>query len=223
MKQIRKVAAILPVLALIVAGTASAHVTVRPDSVGVGKFQTFNISVPTEQDQPTVGLRLVVPGGLEHVSPTVKPGWSARLVEEEAEGEGTESGEHSDEMVVKEIVWSGGSIPAHFRDDFTFSARVPANETVLVWKAYQTYKDGSVVAWELTPDQAQPKNEAGESDFSEFGPASQTKVVDDLKQQATPDETKNADKATTKSTDALTVSMVAVVISVLALYFSRKR
>lgn len=216
----KKIAVILPMLALFVANITLAHVSVKPAQVGVGAFQTFTISVPTEQDVPTVGLRLVLPEGLEHVSPTVKPGWNINLVSGTSTVETSEPG-HTSEEVVKEIIWTGGSIPAHFRDEFTFSAKVPASETSLLWKAYQTYRGGAVVAWELAPNEQQPKKADGASDFSSKGPASVTKIVNDLQpaqnnqQQQTP--------AKTKDTDALVVSMVAVVLSVLAIYIAKRK
>jgi uncharacterized protein YcnI len=216
----KKIAAILPVLALFVASLASAHVSVKPAQVGVGAFQTFTVSVPTEQDVPTVGLRLVVPEGLEHVSPTVKPGWNIQLVHGEA-APSTEPG-HEAEEVVKEIVWTGGSIPAHFRDEFTFSAKVPAAETSLSWKAYQTYRGGAVVAWELGPNETQPKKADGSSDFSSKGPASVTKVVNDL-QPAQNQQQQEQESGKAKNTDSLVVSMIAVVLSVLAVYLAKRR
>jgi uncharacterized protein YcnI len=202
----KKMLAFLPLLALLVATTASAHVTVKPGEVGVGSFQTFTVSVPSEKDLPTTSVRLVVPEGMEHVSPTVKPGWNIKLV---SEGEG----DHGN--VVKEVVWSGGSIPAQYRDDFTFSAKVPGTAQSVVWKAYQTYRDGSVVAWELGPNDMQPKKADGTSDFSAKGPASVTKVIDDLSAKPA--------VAPKKYDDSLFLAMIAVVISVYAVYRARRK
>ncbi|HYC79950.1 MAG TPA: YcnI family protein [Candidatus Binatia bacterium] len=207
----KKISTIIVVLALLVASTASAHVTVRPNQAGVGSFQTFNVSVPSEKDAATTGLRLIIPEGFGHVSPTVKPGWTINLV--------TGASSSGEEEVVKEIVWTRGSIPGHFRDDFSFSAQVPTTESTIFWKAYQTYSDGSVVAWELTPDQEQPKNEEGSPDFSQKGPASQTKIINDL--AAAPQQPAEAE--TQKDIDALFLSMIAVVISIMAVYLARRR
>jgi uncharacterized protein YcnI len=216
----KKIVAILPILALFVATAASAHVSVKPAQVGIGAFQTFTVSVPTEKDVPTVGVRLVVPEGLEHVSPTVKPGWTINLVHGAGTAQSTEPG-HAAEEVVKEIVWTAGSIPAHFRDEFTFSAKVPASETNIVWKAYQTYRDGSVVGWELAPGEEQPKKADGTSDYSTKGPASVTKVINDL--QPAQNNQQEQTPAKTKNTDALVVSMVSVVLSVLAIYIAKRK
>ena len=150
-----------------------AHVTVKPSEVGIGAYQTFNVSVPTEKDIATVGVRLVIPEGLTSVRPNVKPGWNIELIKE---GEG-------EAAVVKELIWTGGSIPADQRDDFFFSAKTPAEATTLRWDAYQTYSDGSVVAWN-TDESTQPHDVNGEADFSSSGPYSTTEVVNDLEDEA---------------------------------------
>lgn len=156
-------AAIFATAAFLLSSSAiSAHVVVRPEEVGIGKFQTFSISVPNEKAIPTVGIRLVIPSGLKHVSPTVKTGWT---IETKKDGEN-----------VTEIVWSGGSIPAERRDDFSFSAQTPAEATTLAWKAYQVYSDGTVVAWDQNPDE----EEKHASESAEKTPYSQTKVVNDI-------------------------------------------
>lgn len=159
-------------LVLVLPVFASAHVTVKPNQVGVGAWQTFNVSVPVERDVATVGIRLVIPAGLEYVTPNVKPGWKVDTVKM---GEG-------EEAMVHEIIWTGGSIPAGMRDDFFFSAHVPAEEGTLQWKAYQTYADGTIVSWDIN-EADQPKDAKGEEDFSAKGPYSETKIINDLKKE----------------------------------------
>ena len=169
----RKIA--LFVLALLLPVSALAHVSVKPSEVGVGAYQTFMVSVPTEKDMPTTNVRLVIPAGLESVRPNVKPGWEIQIVKE-GTGEGA---------VVKEIIWSSGSIPADQRDEFVFSAKTPAQPMELRWNAYQTYSDSSVVAWDASATE-QPKDASGEDDFSVRGPYSTTEVINDLVEEPTP-------------------------------------
>ena len=96
------------VMSLLLSATpAFAHVVVKPNAVGVGAFQTFTVGVPNEKDNPTVGVRLVIPEGMKFVSPNVKPGWTIDVKK-------TGDGENA---VVTEINWTGGSIPAGQRDD----------------------------------------------------------------------------------------------------------
>ncbi len=156
-------------------GDANAHVTVRPAEVGVGSFTTFTVGVPNERDEDsTIMVRLVLPEGLNHVSPLVKPGWTLEIVrgEENMDTESMEEGGH-DEAPVTELVWKGGSVPPGFKEEFGFSAQAPVEVGAIKWNAYQTYSDGSVVAWDRERDPEQ-------DDFSEFGPYSQTEVVNDL-------------------------------------------
>ncbi len=182
------------VTALIIGQAALAHVTVKPGEVGVGAYQTFTISVPSEKELSTVEVRLTLPAGLESVTPTVKSGWQIQVKSHELP-----DGKHP-----YEIVWFGGRIPEHFRDEFTFSTKTPATPTTLAWKAHQVYSDGSVVAWELAPGEAQPTKEDGSPDFSTTGPYSQTQVVDDLSVGPTKDLN-------------LSISVAAVLIAIAAL------
>ncbi len=153
--------------------SAFAHVVVKPAEVGVGAYQTFTIGVPNEKDNPVVGLRLVIPEGLEHVSPNVKPGWNIQIKHAEyvSAAEETMDTEH-DERPVTEIIWTGGLIPTGQRDDFLFSSKAPSEIGELFWKAYQTYADGTTVSWDLAPDT--------DSEESNSGPYSKTTVVNDL-------------------------------------------
>lgn len=168
-------------LTLLSVSPALAHVVVRPNQVGVGERVNFVVSVPTEEDDPTVQMRLVIPEGLQSVRPNVKPGWSIQL-KKTSEGE---------DAKVAEITWSGGRIPAEQRDEFVFSAQAPKETTTLAWKAYQTYDDGDVVAWENDPKVVEEytKNKQATASGSQNSkgddhnaprPFSVTKVVDDL-------------------------------------------
>lgn len=147
---------------MIVVGSAAAHVKVTPAEVTTSTFQTFCVCVPNEKDNPTIMVKLLIPEGVEHVTPTTKAGWQVS----------TEQSGSGEDAVVTSITWSGGAIPVGQRDDFSFSAKTPATASTLQWKAYQTYQDGSVVAWD----------QAGESETEggDVGPASVTKVVSQL-------------------------------------------
>lgn len=199
-------------LTLSLAPVTFAHVVVKPAEVGVGAFQTFTIGVPNEQDNPTVGLRLVIPSGLEYVMPNVKPGWT---IETKKTGEGDPP---AGGAKVTEIIWTEGSIPVGQRDEFVFSAKVPAKESSIKWKAYQTYENGDVVSWDQEPTKHATKKE----DHSN-GPYSQTAIIDDLKQE-------NAlkaqeEKQSTEVTQTMQVSFAALALAAftLALYLRKKK
>lgn len=152
---------------------AAAHVVVKPNTAGVGAYTTFTVAVPVEKETPTIGVRLVIPEGVESVMPNVKPGWKIDI---KKTGEG-------EDAKVTEIVWTGGSIPTGQRDEFMFSAKTPAKPTQVAWKAYQTYTNNVVVAWDADP-KAEKSHDAATAEQS--GPYSVTKVVDDLSSTPAP-------------------------------------
>lgn len=175
--------------------TAFAHVIVNPKQVGVAASQEFIMSVPTEKDNPTIGIRLIIPDELKMVTPNVKAGWT---INEVKKGTG-------DTAAVTEINWSGGSIPAGQRDDFLFQAQVPAKEVTLQWKAYQIYQDGSVVAWDHAPSK-DPTDDAAPP------PYSTTKVVNDLTVTPVPtmDRANSIQWLMVISEGALALSIIAI-------------
>jgi len=181
------------VAGLVAAGSAFAHVTVKPNEAGMGAFQTFTVGVPVEKDIPTVGMRLVIPEGLNYVTPNVKPGWK---IDVKKSGSG-------EDAAVTEISWTGGSIPAGQRDEFAFSAQVPAQETTVQWKAYQTYQDGSIVSWDQAPSSHEEESENS-------GPYSETKIVNDLSGSST-------GKAATADRKPFVISVAALAVALLAL------
>ena len=198
----KKTIALVIVLISIVLMTKSAfaHVVVQPATVGVAAFQTFDIGVPSEKDNATVAIKLLIPQGLDEVTPNVKPGWTVGVVK--------------DGDTVTEIDWTDGEIPAGQRDDFYFSAQAPATTTNLIWKAYQTYADDSVVSWDANP--ATFKN--GE----EGTPYSTTKVINDLS-ITPPASQQQVQSSDHKATTALIFSIVAIAIASVALSIARKQ
>jgi uncharacterized protein YcnI len=200
-------------VSLAATGTAAAHVVVRPAEVETAAFQTFTVSAPNEKPVAYTAIRVDIPAGLKHVTPTVKQGWQATVVKE---GEG-------EAAVVKSITWNGSQVAAGFRDDFSFSAQVPATAADLQWKAYQTYADGVTVTWDRTEAQ-QPKKADGSPDFSVSGPFSATKVVAqtgaDRAVLAAKNEAKDANKAADR---ALYVGAAGIVVGLTGVALATRR
>lgn len=204
----KRIAAIVSMsMALVVAlpSVAWAHVVVTPAEASTASRTTFNVSVPNEKEIAVTGLRVVVPAGMESVTPTVKPGWTISTTKD-------------DKKNVTEIKWEGGSIPTEQRDDFTFRALVPAKEGELIWKAYQTYADGTIASWDQKPAE---EGSGHNGEKSDKGPYSVTKIIDEDVAAAVNQTTTQAanDKAmlANTSTWALTLSLVALGLSLLAL------
>lgn len=200
-----------------------AHVTVKPNQVGIGTYQTFTVSVPNEKDNPTVAVRLVIPDGLESVTPTVKPGWQIKIERAgDMKGMVLNNGRQlTDEEAQKvvQIEWTQGSVPAGQRDEFTFSAKTPSSPTELQWKAYQTYQNGVIVAWDQDPKAPKP-SASGETEGST--PFSVTKVVNDL--TATPGPVMVQGDQSGQPNTPLYFSIAAVLLSCAAIGLAlRKR
>lgn len=216
---------------VLLAHVASAHVVVSPKEVGIGKFQTFTVGVPVEKEVATTGLRLVVPEGLNYVTPNVKPGWRVEVKKEPVMKDGKQvMSEDGDEKVerVSEISWAGGQIPAGQRDEFLFSAQTPSAAGALAWKAYQSYADGSVVAWDAAPqdiaEQKKAMDEAMKKDPNmkmdnthDLHPYSETKIIDDLSGDAVMASESTDSAATARNSRiALVVSVISLVLAAIA-------
>ncbi len=90
--------------------TATAHVGTEPGSVEAGKSATVGFRVGHGCDgSPTLLVRMQIPDGVVGVKPEAMPGWDIETVLgpiEPYDSHGTTIAEG-----VKEITWSGGSLP----------------------------------------------------------------------------------------------------------------
>ncbi len=118
-------------------GFASAHVTVLPKETTQGSYEKFAVRVPTEKDIPTVKVEVKFP--LDAVSISrfePKPGWKYELTKDA-------------NSKITGVVWTatGEGLGATEFGEFYMQGKVADTATAITWKAYQTYKDGSVVEW----------------------------------------------------------------------------
>jgi uncharacterized protein YcnI len=127
---------------LALSAPAWAHVTVSPEEVSAGDYETLTISVPTEKEVPTTKIRVEVPEGflLSGVQPV--PGWEHAFEE--------------DGGIVTAVTFSGGEIRPREFQQFLVQAQAPKEAGEYPWKAIQTYEDGSVVEWIGPPDAEEP-------------------------------------------------------------------
>lgn len=122
---------------LLIAGVASAHVTVYPKEATQGSYEMFTVRVPSEKDIPTVKVEVKFPMDSVAVSRfEPKAGWTYEVAKDSA---GKITG----------VTWkaSGDGLASTEFGDFNMQGKVADAATQIVWKAYQTYKDGSVVEW----------------------------------------------------------------------------
>ncbi|GAA3402663.1 YcnI family protein [Paenibacillus hodogayensis] len=121
---------------MLFAGMASAHVTVLPNESTQGKYEVFTLRVPTEKEIATVKVEVKFPAGVTVSRFEPKFGWKYDVTKD---GTGK----------ITSVVWTatGDGFGATEFGEFKMSGKVENDAKDLSWKAYQTYKDGSVVEW----------------------------------------------------------------------------
>ncbi|MFJ2189975.1 YcnI family protein [Kitasatospora sp. NPDC087861] len=148
---------------LLVAGPASAHVTVQPSSVPKNATdQTFAFRVPNENDKAST-VKVEVDFPADHPIPSAMvaavPGWTDQVQTTKlATPIHTDDGDITD--VVSQIVWTGGQIaPGHYQDFTVDLGALPDGTDKVVFKALQTYSDGNIVRWIEEPQDGQKEPE----------------------------------------------------------------
>ena len=113
--------------------TAYAHVTVQPKQSAPGARETYTLRVPTEKFVPTVKVEVEFPAALNVSSFEPKTGWK---IEQKKDASGRLVG----------IILNGSLGPGE-STQFNFTARNPGTEGKLIFKAIQTYQDGTTSEW----------------------------------------------------------------------------
>jgi len=165
-RRVGTVAAVAAAGVLLLAGPASAHVTVQPSTAVKGASdQTFSFRVPNEKDNAsTTELQVFFPAAdpIASVLVAPTPGWKASITNVKlATPIQTDDGAITN--AVSEITWTGGSIAPGYYQDFTVDmGQLPSNTGSLTFKALQTYSDGTIVRWiqNEVPGQPEPANPA---------------------------------------------------------------
>lgn len=137
MKKTKAMLLIGLLLSMLGGGIASAHVTVQPAETIQGSYEKFAVRVPSEKEIPTVKVEVKFP--LDSVSISrfePKPGWTYEMAKD-ANGK------------ITGVTWTatGDGISVTEFTEFYMQGKVADTATAITWKAYQTYKDGSVVEW----------------------------------------------------------------------------
>jgi uncharacterized protein YcnI len=147
---------------LLLAQAAAAHVTVNPNTASQGGYAKLAFRAPTESaTASTTSLEVDLPTDHPILSVLTQPvpGWTARVVKTKLAKPLTgEDGQVTE--AVSSITWTGGSIPPGQFQEFNVSVGpLPKDTDKLVFKALQTYSDGTVVRWIDLPTAAVPKPE----------------------------------------------------------------
>ncbi|MGW2596016.1 YcnI family copper-binding membrane protein [Streptomyces klenkii] len=135
---------------LLLAGPASAHVSVQPGTAEKGGYSTIAFKVPNEKDNAsTVKLEVTLDPKhpLASVMPQPVPGWEVKVEKAKLDKPLQMHGKTIDEAVSK-ITWTGGKIdPGQFQQFPLSVGQLPTDADELVFKALQTYSDDDVVRW----------------------------------------------------------------------------
>ena len=160
---------------LLLAATAWGHSDLDPRQSIPNKWETYTLNVPTETEVPTVQVRLLVPRDFEIEMIAHSPLWQLTKSRDER-------------GYIREVTWSGSSIPPQTFAEFKLLVRNPAAPGPALWKIEQYYQDGNVATWEA-----------------------QTQIVP----QASIGGAQRAEEAWRAAQVATTVSLVAIGVSVI--------
>jgi len=143
--------------------SASAHVTVAPNTAKAGGYTLIDVKVPNESaTAQTNKVELQLPTDTPFTSVSYVPvaGWTTQLVRETLPKPVTVRGSQVTEAVTK-VIWTSTGADSDIQDGqlqvFPLSlGPVPDTDTI-VMPALQTYTDGTVVKWvETTADAQHP-------------------------------------------------------------------
>ena len=118
-------------MALGIAHTAVAHVTVWPQQSRAGMAERYTVRVPTERNVSTVSIEVEIPAGV-----TVSGVLAPAVFSYDVKRDGTR---------IVSITWKQ-EIKAGEVGEFVFFARNPSASQI-VWKAHQRYADRMVEDW----------------------------------------------------------------------------
>jgi len=229
-------------LVLLLAGPASAHVTLHSyDAVQGGSDALIAIRVPNEEDTATTTqLEVDFPADTPLLGLNVQPtaGWQFQVTNSDLPTP-IKTDDGTVTQYVSKVVWTGGSIPVGGYQDFNIAvANLPKAPTVTV-KAIQTYSNGDVVRWidppaatgqpapahpaptlDLPPAPADNTSGATATTTAPSGSSSSQSVkAVSLTGVA---KTSDVNNATTVAVIALVIGVIALIVAIVAFFVHRR-
>ncbi|MEK5143349.1 YcnI family protein [Paenibacillus jamilae] len=220
--------------ALLFAGMASAHVTVKPSISQPNAWETYTLKVPVEKNIPTTKVALKIPKEVVFKQYEPVPNWKV-ATEKDSSGK------------VTTVTWTTekDGIQAGQYQRFSFVAQNADQNTAAAWDAFQYYSDGSIVEWtgdegsnnphsitEITAE-ATSATPAADSGHDSAGMAAGHASTDTTKDSSSPAPASNnaveaapaasAPASSTAQTTALVLSIIAVVLGAAAVGIALKR
>jgi uncharacterized protein YcnI len=193
-------------------GIASAHVTVQPKETTQGSYEVFTVRVPSENESaPTTQVKVEISSDVNITRFEPKPGWKYEL---QRDG--------SDKITSVTWIAEDGGLSSTEFGHFNMQGKVSDSATEIIWKAYQTYQDGSVVEWVGAQDAEKPASvtmvNPKPADGSADHHGSDSKAEENMEQSH--EEVK---ETTNPSNAPLYVSIAALIAGLLALVISLKK
>ncbi|WP_329208974.1 YcnI family protein [Streptomyces sp. NBC_00683] len=219
---------------LLLAGTASAHVSVQPQGEAAkGGYATINFKVPNERDDAsTTKLEVNFPTDhpLSSVSAQALPGWKIEITKSKLAKPLDVHGKKINEAVSK-VTWTAdgtGIAPGYFQQFPLSVGQLPEDADQLVFKALQTYSNKEVVRWieEPTaggdePESPAPVLKLTAASADAHGAAADDKSSDAAKAKHTTASSKTASSASSSASDstARVLGVVGIVIGIAGVAF----
>ena len=216
------------VVLVVWSGVAAAHVTVSPESLPQGTSDAIlTFRVPNESATATVtGIRVQFPTThpIVVVNPEAGSGWQVNVVHTTlAKPITTDDGTFT--SITSEIDWSGNTIPVGQFGEFNVLAQgIPSGTSQLVFKAIQSYSDGSTVSWIQVPTKtdSNPPHPAPTVALTAAGtPSSDTTTTEAAATVAASSSSGSGSNAL--GITALILAGFALVVAVLAVWLGRPR
>ncbi|WP_327368663.1 YcnI family copper-binding membrane protein [Streptomyces sp. NBC_01217] len=218
---------------LILAGTASAHVSVQPQGEAAkGGYATVNFKVPNERDDASttkVEVNFPTDHPLASVMPQAVPGWDIVVTKSKLAKPLEMHGKTINEAVSK-VTWTadGSKIePGRFQQFPLSIGQLPEDADQLVFKAIQTYDNKEVVRWieEQKEGAAEPESPAPvlkltAATTGEHGAAADDKSGHDTTaKEADEQTTAAAADESSSDTTARVLGIVGIVIGIAGVAF----
>jgi uncharacterized protein YcnI len=196
------------------AGMASAHVTVLPKETTQGSYEMFTVRVPSENDTvPTTQIKVEFPSDVNISRFEPKPGWNYEIEKDASDK-------------ITSVTWTaeGEGLSSTEFGLFYMQGKVADEAKEIVFKAYQTYQDGSVVEWVGAPDAQKPASVTPVNPKPADGSGDHHGTAVKENTTKTEDTPMEEVKETTNPSNApLYVSIAALIAGLLALVISLKK
>lgn len=129
-------------IALGLAGSAGAHVTLEQGTAPAGSYYKATLRVSHGcEGSPTRALTVFVPEGFQGAKPMPKAGWETGVKVDKLAKAYASHGKTVTEDVVA-VSWKGGALPdAHF-DEFSLFGKLPAQDGKMHFKVLQECESG---------------------------------------------------------------------------------